>query len=147
MGNHRSRTVPVFRMSGVALGLLGLLSGCPTVDLGDTPSDIGLCNPPAGMQYFQDKVWPEFVRPTDMNKGCIKGTSCHSDTGGNALSFKSNPVDYAFNYRQTQIYLNCGTPMASELLSKPLSGMDPHGGGDLFAPGDPGVQVFLDWFK
>ncbi len=126
---------------------LSLLTGCPTVDLGDTPSDIGLCNPPGGMTYFQTKLWPEFVRPTDPVKACTKAGSCHSETGGNALSFKTMPVDFAFNYRQTQIYLNCGTPMASELLTKPLSGVDPHGGSDLFAPGDPGVAVFLDWFK
>jgi len=145
MGNHRSRTVPAILASGLALGML---SGCPTVDLGDTPSDIGLCNPPGGQQYFQDKIWPEFIRHGDATKGCTKTTSgCHSEAGGNTLSFKTMPVDFAFNYRQTQIYLNCGTPMASELLTKPLSGVDPHGGADLFNPGDPGVQVFLDWFK
>jgi hypothetical protein len=140
MGNHRSSTV-------LGILALGLLAGCPTVDLGDTPSDIGLCNPAGGIQYFKDKIWPEFVRPTDMAKGCTKSTGCHSEAGGNALSFKTMPIDDAFNYRQTQIYLNCGTPMASELLTKPLSGVDPHGGSDLFSPSDPPYSVFLDWFK
>ena len=83
-----------------------------------------------------------------MSSACTKTGGCHSDTGGNALSFKTDPaVDYAFNYRQTQIYLNCGTPLASELLTKPLSGVDPHGGADIFNMGDPAVTVFVDWFK
>lgn len=140
MGNHRSSTVPWILA-------LGTLSGCPTVDLGDTPSDIGLCNPAGGLQYFQDKIWPEFVRPTDMAKGCAKTGSCHNEGGGNTLEFKTNPVDFVFNYRQTQVYLNCGTPMASPLLTKPLGGLDPHGGADIFQPADPAVMVFLDWFK
>ncbi len=144
MGNHRSSTVAVFCAFGAGLGLL---SGCPTVDLGDTPSDIGLCNPPGGQQYFQDKVWPEFVRPGDATKGCTRASGCHGEAGGNTLSFKTMPIDFVFNYRQTQIYLNCGTPAASELLSKPLGGVDPHGGGDLISTSDPAYQVFLDWFK
>jgi hypothetical protein len=140
MGNHRSSTV--WRVLALVL-----LSGCPTVDLGDTPSDIGLCNPPGGQVYFQDKVWPEFVRPTDTAKGCTRATGCHGEAGGNTLSFKTMPVDNVFNYRQTQIYLNCGTPTASELLTKPLAGVDPHGGSDLVSTSDPAYQVFIDWFK
>jgi hypothetical protein len=138
MGNHRSST---------AAGVLALavLSGCPTVDLGDTPSDIGLCNPPGGLTYFQNRVWPEFVQ--NPKSACTKSGGCHSETGGNALSFKTMPVDFAFNYRQTQIYLNCGTPLASELLTKPLAGQDPHGGADIFQMGDPQVTTFVDWFK
>jgi hypothetical protein len=142
MGNRRSSTV----LGILALGSLFGLAGCPTVDLGDSPSDIGLCNPPGGAQYFQDSIWPDFVRPTNMTNGCVKGGMCHSESGGNILSFKTSPVDFAFNYRATQIYLNCGSPMASQLLTKPLAGVDPHGGLDIFQPGDPAVQVFLDWF-
>jgi hypothetical protein len=131
MGNHRSSTV-----AGVVA--LALLSGCPTVDLGDTPSDIGLCNPQGGLAYFQTEIWPKFVGAGQ----CTKAGACHSETGGNALSFKTMPIDYPFNYRQTQIYLNCGQPMASELLTKPLAGQDPHGGGDIAVP----VDVFVQWF-
>lgn len=140
MGSHRSWTVAW----GAALLLM---TGCPTVDLGDTPSDIGLCNPPGGLDYFRDEIWPNFVRPTDAAKACTKAGGCHNEAGGNALSFKTTPVDFTFNYRQTQIYLNCGQPMASELLSKPLAGIDPHGGMDLFQPGDAGVMSFLGWFQ
>ena len=57
-------------------------------------------------------IWPEFVRPTDTVKGCTRGTGCHNEVGGNAPSFKTQPVDFPFNYRQAQLYLNCGTPMA-----------------------------------
>jgi len=140
MGNHRSSTV-------LGILALGLLAGCPTIDLGDTPSDIGLCNPPGGVEYFTDKIWPEFVRPTDMMKGCLRASGCHGEGGGTGLTFKTMPVDYAFNYRQTQIDLNCGTPAESKLLQKPLAGVLPHQGMDLFTMTDPQYSVFLDWFK
>jgi hypothetical protein len=130
---------------GLVLGLvldLGLLTGCPTVDLGDTPTEIGLCNPAGGVQYFQDEIWPKYVE----RGGCTKLGSCHV-AGGNGLDFPM-PVDYPTAYKRTQIYLNCGSPAASPFLTKPLAGLDPHGGDDIFASAtDPAVQVFLDWFK
>ncbi len=136
MGNHRSSTAWVLA--------LVCLSGCPTVDLGDTPSGIGLCNPPGGADYFQTMIWPQFVQ--NPKKACTTATGCHGEAGAGILKFKTMPVDYGFNYRQAQVYLNCGTPMQSELLTAPLSGTDPHGGGDIFSPSDPQVQVFIDWF-
>ena len=132
--------------AGLGLGLgLGMTTGCPTVDLGDTPTEVGLCNPAGGVQYFQDQIWPKYVVRGAADMGCAK-VGCHV-TGGNGLDFP-NPVDYPAAYRRTQIYLNCGSPAASRFLTKPLAGMDPHGGGDIFASDtDPAVQVFLDWFK
>ena len=140
MGSHRSSAVA----GGAACALLsGLLAGCPTVDLGDTPTEIGLCNPTGGEQYFQDQIWPKFVNNPTMS--CAQA-ACHV-AGGNGLDFPM-PVDYPTAYRRTQIYLNCGTPEASPLLTKPLAGLDPHGGGDIFPnDSDPAVQVFLAWFK
>jgi hypothetical protein len=128
-------------------GLLAslLATGCPTVDLGDTPTEIGLCNPPGGVQYFQDQIWPNFVLRNDPSIACTRPGSCHV-AGGNGLDYP-NPVDYPTAYRRSQFYLNCGTPMASQFLTRPMSGIDLHGGGDLFGPNDPPVQVFLDWFK
>ena len=106
MGSHRAATA--------SLGMLAaLLMGCPTVDLGDTPSDIGLCNPPGGRDYFEQQVWPNFVVRGDPNMSCTRTGGCHNEAGGNALGFRTMPVDFAFNYRQTQVYLNCGTPDAS----------------------------------
>jgi hypothetical protein len=43
-------------------------------------------------------------------------------------------------------FLNCGTPDASPLYTKPVSGVSAHGGGDLFAPNSDLANVFLDWF-
>lgn len=124
---------------------LAFLAGCPTVDLGDTPTEIGLCNPAGGVQYFQDQIWPQFIVRTDPNQSCAKG-GCHV-AGGNGLDFPM-PVDYSAAYKRTQIYLNCGTPDASLLLTKPLAGIDPHGGGDIFPnTNDAAVQIFLAWFK
>jgi hypothetical protein len=130
----------------LALGLgLALLGGCPTVDLGDTPTDIGLCNPAGGVAYFQDQIWPNYVVRTDPKTQCNQ-MSCHV-AGGNGLDFP-NPVDYPTAYRRVQIYLNCGMPSASPFLTKPLAGTDAHSGGDIFASlSDPAVQVFLDWFQ
>ncbi|MBA3392208.1 MAG: hypothetical protein H0T89_06170 [Deltaproteobacteria bacterium] len=132
------------------LALVPLLGGCPTVDLGDTPTDIGLCNPAGGIEYFEAMIWPEFVRPADTMKGCTRTGGCHDEAGGNALGFRTQPVDFAFNYRQAQVFLNCGTPEASQLLTKPRAGLDAHGGGDLFVAGnaadDAAVASFLAWF-
>ena len=121
---------------------LALLTGCPTVDLGDTPTEIGLCNPAGGVPYFQDMIWPSYV----VTGGCAKN-NCHI-AGGNGLDFQTAmPTDYAATFKRTQTQLNCGTPMASPFLTRPLAGIDPHGGGDIFQPSDSAVQVFLDWFK
>lgn len=150
MGVHPSFLGPrgvASRARVLAATALTLLAGCPTVDLGDTPADIGLCNPAGGLDYFREQIWPSFVRPTDATKGCTRAGGCHNEAGGNALGFRTQPEDLTFNYRQTQIYLNCGQPMASELLTKPLAGIDPHGGMDLIQPGDPAVMIFLDWFQ
>ncbi len=128
--------------------LLTGLAGCPTVDLGDTPTDINLCNPPGGREYFDEMVWPEFVRPSDTANGCTRSGGCHNEGGGTALNFRTNPLDLAFNYRQAQVFLNCGTPGASDFLTKPLAGIEPHGGMDIFSSeSDPAVQVFLGWFE
>jgi len=127
-----------------ALGL-AFLAGCPTVDLGDTPSEIGLCNPAGGAQYFQDQIWPKYVLRNNAANSCATVT-CHVG-GGNGLDYPAQ-IDYAAAYRRTQLYLNCGMPSASPFLTKPLAGIDPHGGKDIFADAnDPAVQVFLAWFQ
>jgi hypothetical protein len=138
------RCLRLRRWLGLGLGL-GLLGGCPTVDLGDTPTDIGLCNPAGGLSYFQNQIWPSYVVRTDPKTQCNQA-NCHI-AGGNGLDFP-NPVDYPTAYRRVQIYLNCGMPSASPFLTKPLAGIDAHSGGDIFASlSDPAVQVFLNWFQ
>lgn len=151
MGSQSAGRSPAFGAAW-AVALCALLAGCPTVDLGDTPTDIGLCNPPGGVEYFRDVIWPEFVRPADATKGCTRAGGCHNEAGGNALGFKTQPApDFTFNYRQAQIFLNCGTPDASQLLTKPRAGIDAHGGGDLFVGGnaadDMAIEQFLGWFE
>jgi hypothetical protein len=130
-----------------AAAVLLSLGGCPTVDLGDTPTDIGLCNPRGGVEYFETVIWPDFVRPTNTTNGCNRAGGCHNEAGGNGLGFMTQaPIDFRFNYRQAQLFLNCGTPAASLMLTKPLSGTEPHGGGDIFQSNDPAIQKFIDWF-
>lgn len=146
MGSHgraaRSSVVP---LAGAAIGLL---AGCPTVDLGDTPTDINLCNPAGGIDYFTAEIYPKYLKGDDTAVGCTQDKGCHNEGGGNALNFKIGARrDDAFNFRQAQVFLNCGTPEASLLLTKPLAGIEPHGGGDLYmATSDADVQAFLGWF-
>lgn len=154
MGNHRSSTatwsatvVPRTILVLASCFLLGGLTGCPTVDLGDTPEDIGLCNPRGGLPYFEAVIWPQFVRPDDMATGCTKAAGCHQFGGGNLLGFRIDPVDFPANYRAARVQLECDTPMSSRFLTKPLAGIDAHGGMDIFPQNAPEVQLFLDWFE
>ena len=39
--------------------------GCPTVDLGDTPSEIGAGNPAKGIDYFTSDIEPKYLKLTD----------------------------------------------------------------------------------
>lgn len=137
------RRLPLF-----AFVLLGLpaLSACPTVDLGDTPEDVGLCNPMQGEPYFETMIWPTYLNGAGSAQ-CTQG-GCHDQGGQSALRFKTNPIDLPANYKASLIYLNCATPEASRMLTKPLAGTEGHFGGDIFPDlNDPAVQVFLDWFN
>lgn len=154
MGSHRSSTaawsatvVPRTILVSTSILVLGLAAGCPTVDLGDTPEDVGLCNPRGGLPYFQDVIWPNFVRPTDSANGCTKAVGCHVFGGGNLLGFKIDPVDFPANYRAARVQLECDTPMSSRFLTKPLAGIDAHGGMDIYSQNAPEVQLFLQWFE
>ena len=125
-----------------------LLGGCPTVDLGATPSDIGQCNPKGGLQYFQDQIWPNYIQ-NNGNRSCIDTTgACHAENGGNVMTFKTMPVNYSANYKSVQIQLNCNTPDASLFLTKPLANIEDHTGGPIFADENvAAVKTFLAWFQ
>ena len=136
------------------VGCVLALAGCPTVDLGDTPPDIGLCNPKGGLDYFQTQIWPSYVANPAMTCGPSHNQSCDCTRSGchgngssaGGLGFLA-PTDFTNNYRAAQGFLNCGTPDQSLLLVKPLAGIEGHSGGDLFSMTDPQYQLFLDWFQ
>jgi hypothetical protein len=121
------------------------LAGCPTVDLGDTPSGIGTCSPAKGEAYFETVIWPTYIQ--NSKKSCITA-GCHDQTGdGGALHFKTDPVDLVGNYHIAQVFLRCAIPMSSPLYTKPCY-IDTHSGGQIFnCPSDPEAQAFLDWFE
>lgn len=148
MGDHRAARALTLGLPIAGVAGLFLLAGCPTVDLGDTPTDINLCNPPGGIDYFVAEVYPVFLKGDDTATGCTQGNGCHNEGGGNALNFRVGARrDDVFNCRQAQVFLNCGTPEMSSLLTKPLSGVDAHGGGDVYgSTSDAAVQAFLGWF-
>jgi hypothetical protein len=124
-----------------------LLSGCPTVDLGDDPPDIGLCNPAKGQQYFADEIVPKYLKLADATNGCGRDGGCHNRAHGMALDLTPANLTSAANYRVTLQYLNCGQPRQSPLLTKPLAGEDGHGGGDLIQNGSTEMMTFLSWFQ
>jgi hypothetical protein len=122
-----------------------LLCGCPTVDLGDDPPAVGLCNPPGGMEYFADEIVPNYLKLPDATNGCGRTSMCHNRAHGAAFDL-ANPTSSA-NYTLAKNYLNCGSPRLSPLFTKPLAGQDGHGGGDLVQPGSNEETVFLGWFE
>jgi hypothetical protein len=131
-------------------GLLLALSGCPTVELGDTPADIGTCQPNGGVEYFAQTIWPSYLAiatPLDTTHTCLD-SSCHGHGGAaGGLGFDTANPGSLSNYRIAQVKLDCEAPMVSMLLTRPLAGIDFHGGGDLFRTTDPQYQAFLGWFQ
>jgi hypothetical protein len=124
-----------------------LLCGCPTVDLGDDPPDIGLCNPTKGMTYFQTEIVPNYLKLADTANGCGRDGACHNRAHGLAFDLAAGNLASTANYRVAVQYLNCGQPRQSPLLTKPLAGEDGHGGGDLIQNGSAEMMTFLSWFQ
>ncbi len=124
-----------------------LLSGCPTVDLGDDPPGVGLCNPANGQTYFETEIVPKYLKLSDATNGCGRDGGCHNRAHGLAYDLTPANLASAANYRVTLQYLNCGTPRQSALLTKPLTGEDAHGGGDLVENGSAEMTTFLMWFQ
>ncbi len=124
-----------------------MLAGCPTVDLGELPARPASCRP--DMVYFEENIWPAFIDTGDMETSCVAEGGCHSLESSPRSSFRvslKEPIDFDDAYNRVGFFLNCGTPSASPLLTKPISMEVSHGGGDLFAPGSASEQIFLDWF-
>lgn len=137
------------RLAGAAVAgvLLLALAGCPTVDLGDSPPDVGLCRP--DRQYYIDVIWPRFLAPATPARSCVGATGCHeAQSGRSALRLSTNvPTEHDRNYQIVTRFLNCSTPLASELLTKPLAGVEAHQGGDIFpSSADAAVVDFQGWF-
>jgi hypothetical protein len=130
-----------------AAGLAGALAGCPTVDLGDTPADIGSCLP--DRQYFEDTVWPMYIERTDMPaKSCISMSGCHRNSDGRSgmRLATTAPIDFDLNYRAVTRFLNCGDPSSSDLVLYPRQ-IRPHPV-EIFpsATETEITDVFLPWF-
>lgn len=146
-GSGRSgRALPRALVAGVLLAAALLpVAACPTVDLGDNPPDPGVCRPPR--DYFDSTIWPQYLAPADEARSCVKA-GCHGDVRGvSALRLDStDPIDLARNYSVATRFLNCGTPEASPLYTKPLRGLEAHGGGDIFNDVDGQAAAFRMWF-
>lgn len=134
------------------IGFVLLLAACPTVDLGDTPADPGVCRPDPGV--YRDVIWPEVLAPADTSRSCVAQSGCHAVENGRSalrLEIPADENDFAThdrNYDVVTRFLNCGTPDASSLVTKPLAGVDPHGGGDIFPNGsDPAVDAVVMWLQ
>lgn len=141
-----SRYVPF----ALAFTLSVLVTGCPTIDLGEAPIDPGSCRPDP--VYFEDTFYPMYIEAGGADS-CIGDGGCHDATNAGSSAFQLEPITdpnrpNAFDdaYFATTVFLNCGSPDISPMLTRPLSGRDVHGGGDLFDPGSAQEQVFLNWF-
>lgn len=127
------------------------LAGCPTVEVGETPSDIGVCYPAGGEPYFEATIWPQFLHPADPTQDCATA-SCHQSSseagaGAGAMGYlTAPPIDYDTNYAIAQQQLNCATPAQSPLLLNAL-GQNGHSGGMRITPSDPRYALFLAWFQ
>ena len=129
----------------VQAALLALVGGCETADLGETPTGPGRCSPDPA--YFEDVIWPRYIDNGDPDTSCVEA-GCHNSENG-VSSFRvstAEPIDFAANYKVVTFFLNCAVPEASDLLTEPLSGVESHSGGELFAPGSAHEGIFLDWF-
>ena len=135
----------MIRHWGIACSVM-LLCGCPTVDLGDDPPAVGLCNPTGGITYFQNEIVPNYLKLADSNNGCGRDGACHNRAHGAAFDLTPANIASNANYRVALQYLNCGQPRQSQLLTKPLAGEDGHGGGDLIQNGSTEMMKFLMWF-
>lgn len=134
----------------LGVALLSCLAGCPTVDLGDEPVNPGVCRPDP--MEFRDVIWPEVLAPADTAKSCVSASGCHAlENGRSALRLEtdvSDPTAHDRNYAVVTRFLNCSSPAASPLVTKPLAGVDPHGGGDLYgSEGDAEVQAIVMWLQ
>lgn len=134
------------KWSLIALAACAVLeAGCPTVDLGETPASPGSCRPDRA--YFEDVLWRDFLAPADEARSCVDEAGCHRiEDGRSALRLETQPIDHDHNYDVVTRFLDCGAPEASSALTKPESGIDPHGGGELFGPGSEPAETFLAWF-
>ena len=97
-----------------------------------------------GLLYFQNEIVPKYLKLADRTNGCGRSSSCHERAHGVAFDL-ADPASSA-NYRVSLNYLNCGQPRQSPLLTKPLTGEDGHGGGDLFDSNSAQFMTFLGWF-
>jgi hypothetical protein len=152
-GRYARLSSPMIRVL-VIMGLGGMaalmLSACPTVDLGDVPPDPNVCRP--DRLYFEEMIWPMYLAPAAPANSCVAQAGCHAAANGrSALRLDtSDPPDHSRNYSAVTRFLNCNTPDASGLLTKPLSTEDPHGGGDILVPSDltddATIAIFRGWF-
>lgn len=123
-----------------------LCSACPTVDLGESPPSPGGCQP--DFAYYRDRVWPEYLAPSDPQTSCVSAGGCHDIADGRStlLLDTAEPVDHAMNYQAATRFLDCYSQNLSPLLTKPLAEAE-HGGGAIFAADSPKVTVLLEWFN
>lgn len=134
------------RLAALLLATALATSGCPTVDLGEMPVSPGACRPDPA--YFEEVIWPQIIDTGNEASSCVEQGACHQQENGRSAFRVSRvePIDFAANYKVTTRFLNCGTPEASAFLTKPLGGVDSHGGGDIFEPGSEAEELFLGWF-
>lgn len=127
------------------------LAGCPTIDDGDPPITPGTCQP--DFAQFRDQVWPTvFAAPSGSNPSCVGAGGCHRQSDGRSalrlIEMPTTDSEHMQNYEVVTRFLNCTTPDASSVITKPLANVDGHGGGDLWnAVTDPQPACVESWIE
>jgi len=138
-------TLPALLRTALTVAGLSGLAGCPTVDLGDTPADIGSCRPDRA--YFESTIWPMYIN--NASQSCVGASGCHDESNSprSALHLRTAPpIDFDANYKAITLHLNCADPESSEAVSYPLQFL-PHPVMVFPNVNAPEIQnVFLPWF-
>lgn len=138
------------RIAAIVAGSIALagLAGCPTIDLGEDPSNPALCRPDPA--YFRDQIWNDYITigGAQSEDSCIRAGGCHAEADGRSglRLDATEPIDLERNYQVVIRFLNCSARDSSSFLTRPLAGEDQHGGGDLFSTSDPQYATFQGWF-
>lgn len=152
-------TLPRPRRHAPALALLLAASalGCEIVDPGPDPGVANRCV--LSPAFFIEKIVPDYID----KYGCAAKAGCHRAKDANSIyrlqdvsmvlmpaptdPLSSWPMEWQENFQVTAAQVtDCDTPQLAPLYSEPAGGDTlQHGGGDLFPPNGPELELIAQW--
>jgi hypothetical protein len=131
-----------------AVIVVGLGSGCGTVDVGPPLADVNACRP--SQAFFATQVWPNFLDRDYGGRRCAD-RGCH-DTGAGRQMVLTAPAaapevplspEWAAVYRAATRQLLCTNVSSSPLLARP-DGRQTHAV-KLIVPDGPEAELVKMW--